>query len=91
MLVPIREVKIVNPLGLHMRPAAKFVETANAFRCTVTVSKGEKTVNGKSITEMMLLEAMPGTMLRLESDGEDAQDCLAALAEVVANFDKDLA
>jgi len=90
MLVPIREVKIVNPLGLHMRPAAKFVETANRFRCTVTVSKGDETVNGKSITEMMLLEAMPGTMLRLESKGEDADACLQILAEVVANFDKDL-
>lgn len=90
MLVPIREVKIVNPLGLHMRPAAKFVETANRFRCTVTVAKGDETVNGKSITEMMLLEAMPGTMLRLESEGEDADACLQILAEVVANFDKDL-
>lgn len=88
--MPIREVKIVNPLGLHMRPAAKFVETANRFRCTVTVSKGDETVNGKSITEMMLLEAMPGTMLRLESEGEDADTCLQILAEVVANFDKDL-
>ena len=91
MLVPVREVKIVNPLGLHMRPAAKFVETANGFRCAVTVSKGDQTVNGKSITEMMLLEAMPGTTLRLESDGEGAEDCLEALADVVANFDKDLA
>jgi len=89
MLVPIREVKIVNPLGLHMRPAAKFVETANGFRCSVMVSRGDQTVNGKSIMEMMLLEAMPGTMLRLESDGEDAEDCLEALADVVANFDKD--
>ena len=90
MLVPTREVKIVNPLGLHMRPAARFVETANRFRCTVTVFKGDQTVNGKSIMEMMLLEAMPGTMLRLESDGQDAETCLQALAEVVANFDKDL-
>ena len=90
MLVPVREVKIVNSLGLHMRPAAKFVETANGFRCTVTVFRGDQAVNGKSITEMMLLEAMPGTMLRLESNGEDAADCLEALADVVANFDKDL-
>jgi phosphotransferase system HPr-like phosphotransfer protein len=54
------------------------------------VFRGDQAVNGKSITEMMLLEAMPGTMLRLESDGEDAADCLEALADVVANFDKDL-
>ena len=87
--MPLREVEIVNPLGLHMRPAAKFVETANRYRSSVIVCKGEKEVNGKSITEMMLLEAMPGTVLRLESDGEDAEACLDALAQVVANFDKD--
>ncbi|MFO8015080.1 MAG: HPr family phosphocarrier protein [Phycisphaerae bacterium] len=84
-----REVEIVNPLGLHMRPAAKFVETANRYRAGVTVRKGDQEVNGKSITEMMLLEALPGTTLVLESNGEDADDCLDALAEVVANFDKD--
>jgi len=88
--VPVREVEIVNPLGLHMRPAAKFVETANRFRSEVAVHKGEQTVNGKSITDMMLLEALPGTTLGLECTGEDAHDCLEALAEVVANFDKDL-
>ena len=87
--MPIREVEIVNPLGLHMRPAAKFVETANRFRASVLVHKDDQTVNGKSITEMMLLEAMPGTRLRLESHGEDAEACLEALARVVATFDKD--
>jgi phosphocarrier protein len=87
--VPVREVEIVNPLGLHMRPAAKFVETANRYRTEVTVRKGDQEVNGKSITEMMLLEALPGTTLVLEGTGDDADDCLDALAEVVANFDKD--
>ena len=87
--MPVREVQIVNPLGLHMRPAAKFVETANQYRATVTVHKGDRKVNGKSITEMMLLEALPGTTLLLEGDGEDAGACLEALAEVVARFDED--
>ncbi len=87
--MPVREVEIVNPLGLHMRPAAEFVKTANRFRSTVTVHKGDQKVNGKIITELMLLEAMPGVVLRLESDGEDAEDCLDALTRVVANFDKD--
>ena len=85
----VREVEIVNPLGMHMRPAAKFVETANRYRAAVTVHKGDQEVNGKIITEMMLLEALPGTILRLEGTGEDAEACLDALAEVVANFDKD--
>ncbi len=80
----------MNPLGLHMRPAAKFVETANRYRAGVTVRNGDQAVNGKSITEMMLLEAMPGTTLVLESTGDDAEACLDALAGVVANFDKNL-
>jgi len=84
-----RDVEIVNPLGLHMRPAAKFVETANRYRAEVTIHRGDKKVNGKSITEMMLLEALPGTILRIESTGEDAEACLDALANVVAHFDKD--
>ena len=87
--MPVREVQIVNPLGLHMRPAAKFVETANRYRARVTVRKGDQKVNGKSITEMMLLEALPGTTLVLEGNGEDAGACLDALAEVIARFDKD--
>jgi len=75
---------------MHMRPAAQFVKTASRFRSDVWVLKGEQRVNGKILTEMMLLEAMPGSTLRLESSGEDAEACLDALAETVANFDKDL-
>lgn len=82
-LVLVREVTIINRLGMHARPAMQFVETANRFHSSVTVSRGDKKVNGKSIMEMMLLEAMPGTVLRLEADGGDAQACLDALAQLV--------
>ena len=84
MLVAVRDVEIVNRLGLHARPAMQFVETANRFRSTVTVRKGDEKVNGKSIMEMMMLAAMPGTILRIEAAGDDAEPCLDALAKLIA-------
>ena len=79
----VREVIIVNRLGMHARPAMQFVETASGFHSRVTVRKGTKKVNGKSIMEMMLLEAMPGTVLEVEAKGGDAEACLDALDALV--------
>jgi len=81
--VPAREVEIVNRQGLHARPATQFVETANRFRCPVTVHKADTKVNGKSIMEMMLLEATRGTVLTLEAEGGDAGPCLDALEQLI--------
>jgi phosphocarrier protein HPr len=73
-----------------MRPAAKFVQTASKFGSSVTVIKGPEKVNGKSIMEMMLLEAVKGTKLNLACEGDDADACLDALAELVRNkFDEE--
>ena len=83
MAVSVREVTIINRLGMHARPAMHFVETASRFHSRVTVRKGAKKVNGKSIMEMMLLEAMPGTVLEVEADGGDAEACLDALDKLV--------
>jgi len=59
----IREKKIVirNKLGLHARPAALFVRTANRFQCEIMLHKGKQKVNGKSIMGVMMLAAGPGS------------------------------
>ena len=82
--MPIRHVQIVNPQGLHMRPAAEFVKTANRYLCTVTVRVGDKEANGKSVMDVLELagDALCGAILRIEAEGEDAEACLDALAEV---------
>jgi len=84
-------VVIVNRQGLHARPATQFVETANRFASRVTVFKDDTRVNGKSVMEMMLLDAEQGTTLRLEAEGEDAEECLLALVEVIKRFDENAA
>lgn len=79
-----REARIVNPLGMHARPAAEFVKTANRFRSQVSVRRGDLTVNGKSIMGMMMLAAERGSTLVIAADGEDAAEALEALCELVA-------
>src|ERR1700722_12800591 len=79
-----RRVRIVNGYGLHMRPATKFVTLANSFRSEVRVDFQGVKANGKSLLDMTCLAAECGTMLDLEALGPDAEECLAALAELVA-------
>ena len=79
-----RRVEIVNAHGLHMRPADKFVRLANSFRSEVRVGHRGAWVNGKSILDMTTLAAGCGTTLGLEARGPDAEQALAALADLVA-------
>jgi len=81
--VPSRDVELVNVLGMHMRPARQFSETASRYPCRITVSAGGQQVNGKSIMEMMLLAATRGTVLTLDAEGEQAEACLEALTALV--------
>ncbi len=79
-----RELEIVNRLGLHARAAAKFVKLASGFASEITLARGEREVNGKSIMGVMMLAAARGTRLRLRAEGPDAERAAEALARLVA-------
>ena len=84
-----RMVEIVNPLGLHARPAAEFVKVASGFRADVQVEKDTMQVNGKSIMGVMTLAAECGSTLLIRAVGDDAEAALTALADLVARgFDE---
>ena len=86
----VRELVIQNQTGLHARPAAAFVRTANTFRSEIIVTKGEDSVNGKSIMGLMMLAAGPGTTLTLHADGGDAGQAISELEELVnRNFEEE--
>ena len=83
-------VTIVNKLGLHARPAMEFVDCASRFTSEVFVKRGDQSVNGKSIMEMMLLAATAGTVLEVEATGDDAQAAIDDLVKLVAfGFDEE--
>ena len=78
-----RNMEILNPLGLHARPAALFVKTASQFESDVTVEKDGNTVSGKSIMGLMTLEAGLGAVLRITAQGPDAEEALTELQTLV--------
>jgi phosphocarrier protein HPr len=85
-----KEMVVTNKLGVHARPAALFVRTANRFSCEILVSKDGETVNGKSIMGMMMLAAGPGSKLQVQARGLDADKALGELEALLGrNFDED--
>jgi len=78
---------IVNAEGLHFRPATAFAERARQFQSSVTVSKGSKSVNGKSPLDMLLLVALQGSELTLEVTGPDAAEALQALVKLLVGME----
>ncbi len=85
-----KEVVIANKLGIHARPAALFVKTANRFACDIFVEKDGEKINGKSIMGLMMLAAGPGSRLTLHVRGADAQAAITELSALVQRkFDED--
>ena len=78
-----KTVKIQNKLGLHARAASSFVKIAQEFASTVTVTSSSATANGKSIMNMMILQASHGSEILLEVEGEDETESIEALSNLV--------
>lgn len=77
------EVMIQNKLGLHARASAKFVTEASRFPCYIGVKCKGLEVNGKSIMGIMMLAAAKGTQVTLIADGEQEQEAIQALEQLI--------
>ena len=78
-----RTVRICNERGLHARASSKFVQLAITFDADIDVRKGDQTVEGTSIMDLMMLCALPGTEITLAAKGPDAIAALDALQALV--------
>ena len=74
---------VVHRQGLHARPAALFVEVAKRFSSRITVRKGRKNVDGKSIMGLLTLAANQGARIAIVADGPDAHEAMERLSRVV--------
>ena len=79
-----RQVRVVNVLGLHARAAARFVKLASQFQSQIKVTRGERTMDGKSILGLLLLSAARGTDLGISADGPDEAEAVEALCALAA-------
>jgi len=80
-----RDIVVLNKLGLHARPAMQFVDVANQFKSDIKVVKfGEEPgeADGKSVMEMIILAATEGTKMRIDANGDDANDAVAKLGDL---------
>jgi phosphocarrier protein len=85
-----RDMLVANKLGIHARPAAMFVKTANRFSCDIFVEKDGEKVNGKSIMGLMMLAAGPGSKLTVHAQGQDASQALSELEILIKRkFDEE--
>ncbi len=83
-----REVKIVNELGLHARPAAEFVRAANLFRSEMWIVKGEERFSAKSIIEVLMANLNCGDTAIIEAQGPDSERAIARLSRLVSEFNE---
>lgn len=77
--------KITNDLGLHARAAALFVKIAGRYKSEVLVRRGNQEVNGKSIMGVLMLAAGRGSEISVITTGEDAQEALQELGQLIEN------
>ena len=78
-----KEHTIKNEIGLHARPAALFVQTANKFLSEKKKKKAGKTVNAKSIMGVMAMGISKGEMIEIIIDGPDEENAISAIEDLI--------
>ncbi|MEM7681463.1 MAG: HPr family phosphocarrier protein [Planctomycetota bacterium] len=77
------DITIQNRNGLHARPAMQLVDTASRFSARVKVHKGAQAVDAKSIMQVLMLAATHGAVLQVSAEGDDAEQAVQAVRELV--------
>ena len=75
--------KIVNPQGMHMRPAQLFVNTMAKYNSDVTILFNGKEINAKSIMNLMAACIKQGSEIEIQCCGEQEAEALKAAVELV--------
>jgi len=86
----VREVTVLNKMGLHARPAALVVQCASQFDAEVSIQSGSEVASCSSILGLMILSAGMGTKLQLSASGPDAECAVKAIAKLFSGkFDEE--
>ncbi|OYY56122.1 MAG: phosphocarrier protein HPr [Polynucleobacter sp. 24-46-87] len=81
--MPIAEIEIINKLGLHARASAKLSQLAAEFPCEILLSRNGRQINAKSIMGVMMLAAGIGSTVTLETVGDQADEAMKAITELI--------
>lgn len=75
-----QQIKVINSLGIHARPASMIVQTAIKFKSQVSIIKEGTTADAKSIMNVLMLGAECGTTVTVRANGPDEQEAVKAVA-----------
>ncbi|GKS70061.1 phosphocarrier protein [Nitrosomonas sp. PY1] len=82
----IKEVEIINKLGLHARASSKLTKLASQFKSEVWATRNGRRVNAKSIMGVMMLAASKGSRIQLETIGDDEVEAMVALSDLIEDY-----
>ena len=76
-------VTVINPSGLHLRPAGVLSQTAMKYQCSIIIECGEKRIVAKSVLNVMAAGIKCGTEINLICDGEDEEEAMKSMSEAI--------
>ncbi|MCB1984641.1 MAG: HPr family phosphocarrier protein [Burkholderiales bacterium] len=82
----LKDVEIINKLGLHARASAKLTKLASQYNCEVWITGNNRRVNAKSIMGVMTLAASKGTTIQIETSGEQETEAMDALVALIEDY-----
>ncbi len=80
----VKEVVVMNQVGLRARPATFFTQKANEFKCSVWIEKDERRVNAKSLLGVLSLGIIKGMTISVVADGKDEEQAVETLCELIS-------
>ena len=78
-----KNLTVVNPSGLHLRPAGVLSQTAMKFKSDITIVSGEKKIVAKSVLNVMAAGIKCGTQITLICDGEDEEEAMKTVSQAI--------
>ena len=79
-----KDITVGNKLGLHARPATYFVQKATSFKCSISIVKGERTINAKSLLGVLSMGVTQGTTITLVFDGVDEEQAMQSICNFIS-------
>ena len=78
-------ITIKNKLGLHTRATIKLVELVNAFDAQITITHNNKKADAGSVLGLLVLETCFGQEIQIEAQGDEAQQAMLAVTQLIEN------
>ena len=83
-----KEVLIINPSGLHARPAAQLCDLCQEFICDLKIEYNNEEIEPRSIISILCAAVRPGSKITLIADGEDEQKAIDEISLLIESFDE---